>query len=356
MGKRAIAAFVSTALCMGMLAGCGSKAEAPATTPAAGGAVEEKTAEKKTETKDSGKLVIYNCNTTEWTDPIIKEFEEQTGIKVDIVSGGSGEMFARITSEAQNPGGDIIWGGTGDAYLKILDYLQPYESTEKGNIMDDFLVDGDYYYNYVLDPYVIAYNSNIVSEADAPTSWADLLDEKWKGKISLADPSVSSSTFVALSIMQKQLNGDTEMLHSLVVNLDGKLQDGSSAQMKALDNGEYAISCCYEEAALKYVGNGSNMKVVYPSEGTQLGTGGIGIIKGGPNLENAQKFIDFALSKEVCDTLATYYRRTTRKDADTSTNELLVPLSEIEYIPYDFQWSMNNKAEFLENFRNFVTE
>lgn len=343
MRKKRMFVMLGFIMSLGLLSACGSSKE-------------QIPGEADTQEEDSGRLVIYNCNTTEWTDPIIKEFEEQTGIQVDIVSGGSGEMFARITSEAENPGGDIIWGGTGDAYLNILDYLQPYESSEKENILEDFLVEGDFYYNYVLDPYVIAYNTNVVSEEDAPTSWADLLDEKWKGKISIADPSASSSTFVALSIMMKELDGDMETIHQLVTNLDGKLQDGSSAQMKALDNGEYAISCCYEEAALKYVGNGSNMKVVYPSEGTMLGTGGIGIIKNGPNLENAQKFIDFALSKEVCDTLATYYRRSTRTDADISTNDLLIPLSEIDYTPYDFQWSLDNKAEFLENFQNFVTE
>ena len=64
-------------------------------------------------------LVVYNCNTDDWTAPIVKEFQEQTGIQVQLVAGGSGELMARVRAEKENPLGDIMWGGSADAYLAL---------------------------------------------------------------------------------------------------------------------------------------------------------------------------------------------------------------------------------------------
>ena len=82
---------------------------------------------------DSGKeenvLVFYNCNTDDWTAPLVKEFQEKTGIEVQLVAGGSGELFGRVKAEKDNPLGDVIWGGVRDSYVGLKPYLMPYASS-----------------------------------------------------------------------------------------------------------------------------------------------------------------------------------------------------------------------------------
>lgn len=94
--KKLIGCLIGAALLCGAIAGCGGddkKAAAPE--KAAGG----------------NTLVVYNCNTDDWTAPIVKEFQEKTGIKVELVAGGSGELMARVRAEKANPLGDVGWIG-----------------------------------------------------------------------------------------------------------------------------------------------------------------------------------------------------------------------------------------------------
>ena len=113
--KRKIAIVMALVVAMTSLAACGSK-EAPAAEPAESGEAEapEETggteeAESSGELADTGELTLYYSNSTEWADPIIQEFEEQTGIKVSLVQDGTSSLFARIKAEAGNPQADVVW-------------------------------------------------------------------------------------------------------------------------------------------------------------------------------------------------------------------------------------------------------
>ncbi|WP_303104164.1 ABC transporter substrate-binding protein [uncultured Mitsuokella sp.] len=315
----------------------------------------ESNSSSSSNTKDDGNvLVVYNCNTDDWTAPIVKEFQEETGIEVQLVSGGSGELMARVKAEKDNPLGDVMWGGSGDSYLALSPYLEPYESPEKANINPQFVVADNSFYNITMDPYVIAYNTDLVNPGEAPTGWKDLLDPKWKGKIAIADPAKSSSTYAVLLTMMDKLGGDPAIVNQLVKNLDGKIASGSAAQIKSLSDGEYALTATFEEAVMKYIVNGSHMKIVYPSEGTAISTGGIGIIKGAKHMENAKKFIDFAMSKKVHERFAQYQRRSTRTDIPAPSD--LKPISEINYVPFDTKHAVEYKDTFLGLWRKAVTQ
>ena len=311
-------------------------------------------ADRSDKGKDENVLVVYNCNTDDWTAPIIKEFQDSTGIKIQLVGGGSGEVMARVRAEKDNPLGDVVWGGTSDAYVGLKEYLEPFESTEKSAIIPAFQVADDSFYNVVLDSYVLAYNTDLVKPEEAPKGWADLLDPKWKGKIAFADPGKSSTSYVALNTMVLKLGGDVKLIDKLVDNLDGKIAGGSAAQIKALSDGEYAITATFEEPVLKYMANGSHMQVVYPVEGTVLSSGGIGLIKGAKHKENAKKFINFVLSKGVQDNMGKFSRRSSRADVVPPTN--IRKLEEINYTPIDIQAAVSQKDEYLKLWRAAVTK
>lgn len=218
----------------------------------------------------------------------------------------------------------------------------------------NFIVESNAFYNITMDPYVIAYNTDLVSPEDAPKGWADLLDPKWKGKISIADPGKSSSTYAVLITMMQKLNGDQSIVEKLIDNLDGKIASGSAAQIKSLSDGEYAITATFEEAVMKYITNGSHMGIVYPKEGTAISSGGIGIIKGAKHMENAKKFLDFAMSKSVHEQFGNYSRRSTR--TDVSAPEKLLQIKDINYTSFDAKYAVDHKDEFLKKWRQYVTK
>ena len=252
----------------------------------------------------SNELTLYYSHPADWTDPIIKEFQERTGIHVNLVGAGTGELAARIKAEKDAPLADILWGGGASTYESIIDLLAPYSDAPLESVP-----------SYMSDPQkrwignqgfcmVIVYNPKLVAPEDVPKGWADLLDPKFKGKIAHADPTKSSSALAALNIQLKVMGGGDQekgwkYVEEFAKNLEGKVLSSSSATYKGVADGEYLVGITYSEAAIKYLRAGADLKVVYPEEGTIIFPGPVALVKGGPNQENAKKFIDYIQSMDV---------------------------------------------------------
>ena len=301
---------------------------------------------------DENIVVVYNCNTDDWTAPLAKEFQEQTGIRVQLVSGNSAELMARVRTEQEHPHGDVIWGGTEDSYVSLETYLESYESSEKPAILPTYVRRNNAFYNMVMDPYVIAYNTDLVSAADAPHGWRDLLDPKFRGRIALADPTKSTSSYAVLLTMMDALGGDPAVIGQLAAQLDGRILGSSAEQIKALSDGAYAVTATFEEPVLKYIAAGAHVKIVYPEEGTEVSSSAVAIIKNAPHPNNARKFLNFLMSRQVHEHLGDYERRSTRADVSAPPN--LRPLSEIRYIRFDTQRAVSFRDEFLSKWRAAV--
>lgn len=307
-------------------------------------------------TVDSKELTLYYSHAADWTDPIIKEFQDRTGIKVNLVGAGTGELVARIRAESNNPLGDILWGGGSDSYQVIVDLLEPYEHAHMDAVYEITRDPGNRWHGTSIDPMVIIYNPKLVAAEDVPEGWGDLLNPKFKGKIAHADPARSGSAFMALIIQLLSMGGDNEVgwgyLEDFVENLDRKLLGSSSGTFKGVSDGEYAVGITYEEAALRYEKVGADLKVVYPVEGSSKVPSPIAIIKGGKNTENAKLFVDFILSKDVQSMLGDLNRRTVRKDLELPS--IMVSNDDLGDIPYDTVWVGENKERIMNRWKDLI--
>ncbi|HHW47356.1 MAG TPA: extracellular solute-binding protein [Clostridiaceae bacterium] len=362
--KKLIALLLICVLCLSVFASCSSKKDEPepdtkAVTQVDSGVQDSETKEEEsTEPEETGQMTLYYSHSTEWADPIIEEFMETTGIKVELVQGGTSDLVAKIRAEGDNPQADVLWGGVVDTYYAAKDLLQPYESKEIAYLKEVAIDEERYYHGFDLGPMVMIYNTKLVSKEEAPTKWADLLDPKWKGKIACADPTSSSSSYATIMAIIHAYGKDDgkgyEFVEKLVKNLDGKILSSSSGTYKGVADGEYLIGMTYEEAALRYKSAGADIEIVYPEEGTTASPSGVGIVKNCKNLASARKFVDFILSKEVQSQLGAIYRRTVRKDVEDP--DTMTPFSEIAFVDYDMKWSAEHEAEFKDKWRSFVTE
>lgn len=317
------------------------------------GLVATGTSEAKSET---GELVLYTSHATDWTEPIISEFEKHTGITVTLVSGGTGDLIERIHSEKEAPVADILWGGGSDSYQAIINLLQPYAHKHMSKVLDVTRDPGNRWHGTTIDPMVIIYNPTLVEEASAPKGWADLLNPAFKGNIAHADPERSGSAFMALVIQLLSMGGDNETgwtyMKRFVEALDGKVLSSSSAVYEGVADGRYAVGITYEEAALKSASAGADLKVVYPVEGSSKVPSPIAIIKGARNLGNARKFVDYILSKEVQTVMGDINRRTVRTDIQLPAN--MVPNNKLGDIPYDPLWVGGNKQRLLDRWIQLI--
>jgi iron(III) transport system substrate-binding protein len=185
------------------------------------------------------------------------------------------------------------------------------------------------------------------------------LKPELKDKIVSADPSASSSAFCQLTNMLLAMGGyESEdawkYVENLFKNINGKVVSSSSAVYKGVYNGEYVVGLTYEDPCVTLLKNGAtNIKVIYPVEGTVFLPAQIGIVKNAKNLANAQAFVDFMLSEEAQVFLA---ENTTSRPIRTveAGNDYMTPMSDIKLIFEDSDYVTSHTAELKQKVQDIM--
>jgi len=312
-------------------------------------------------------LVVYSPNTDELINNVIPVFEEKTGIKVEVITGGTGDLQTRIVSEAENPQADVMYGGVNAAAaVQYKDYFEEYTSPNDSLLPAEYQNYLGVVSHYCLDgSAALLVNLDVFEElglnADEFDSYEDLLWPELKGHIAMGDPANSSSAWAELTNMLLVMGDEPydekawEFVAQFIDNLDGKMLDSSSKIYKGTADGEYAVGVSYEDPCVGLLVSGAtNVKLVYPSEGAVWLPAGVAIIKNAPHMDNAKAFIDFLLSDEGQQCIAT----TTARPANTSisnTTEVMIPFSEINVAYEDIDLCAQNKADWQARWTDMFT-
>ena len=159
--------------------------------------------------EQSDRLVVYTSHKEEVWRPVVQEFEARTGIWVDVVTGGSNELLARIAQESDAPAADVMFGGGVDSLEVYRDYFTPYVSGEQENILEIYQSPEGIWTPFSVLPVVLIYNTKLLADGQI-TCWQDLLQPGLRGKIAFADPGVSGSSFTALVTLLQAVGGETD--------------------------------------------------------------------------------------------------------------------------------------------------
>ncbi len=145
---------------------------------------------------------------------------------------------------------------------------------------------------------VIAYNNSLVSEKDAPKNWTDLLDPKWKDKVSIGHPAFSGYVGTWTVLMRKLYGWD--YFENLEKN---KPQIGRSINdtVTMLNSKERWVAAGPEATTLLSRDKGNPLSVIYPTDGTLLMVSPTGIPKNAPAPNGAKLFVEFLLDKEAAE-------------------------------------------------------
>lgn len=299
-------------------------------------------------------VVLYSSNHVETVNLVLDAFKkQQPGIKVSVVRAGTGALMQRIKAEAANPLGDIFWSGGLSTISEFKEQLTPYESAAASAIAPEFRGPGALWLGTNTHVSVLMANTRQLPGGQLPSSWVELADPKWKGKIVVPDPERSSSSFVALYGIQKLLGA--EMLAKIVRN--SVVVGTTSGAYEGVAKGEFALAITMEYAAYEYVAGGmKEVKIVYPKEGTFLSPEGMALIKGGKNADAARKLYDFLASKDAQSLIfKSAYRRPLRTDIDVSTMSELPKMSAIKIISLDDAAMGADRNVFLTQWRQIIS-
>jgi iron(III) transport system substrate-binding protein len=145
---------------------------------------------------------------------------------------------------------------------------------------------------------VIAYNNSLVAEKDAPKNWTDLLDPKWKDKVSIGHPAFSGYVGTWVVLMRKLYGWDYfEKLEKNKPQIGRSIND----TVTMLNAKERWVAAGPEATTLLSRDKGNPLNVIYPTDGTLLMVSPTGIPKNAPAPNAAKLFVEFLLDKEAAE-------------------------------------------------------
>jgi len=248
-----------------------------------------------------GKVVWYGSEDLQVVTAIARAFEAKyPGIAATAERSGAERNFQRIGQEyssgihavdvvtSSNPGPILYWKRNG--------MLAPFVPADVGKWPADERDPEGYFATNCLTLSLIGYNTRIVKPEDAPKSFAELVEPKWKGKLVKAHPGYSGTIVTATLAISKVLGWEyfEKLGHQQVMQVQSAIDPP-----RKVAAGERAVMVDGAEAsAFQVQAAGAPLALVYPTEGAPaVPLNGV-VMKEAPHPNAARLFIDFLFSRE----------------------------------------------------------
>lgn len=258
-------------------------------------------------------VVIYTSVDQVFSEPILMAFQEKTGIKVkalyDVEATKTVGLVNRLMAEKGRPKADVFWNSEVGRTIQLTrkDILAPYKSAQWDSFPVTFK-DKDYYWTgFAARARILIYNTNLLGEKALPQSIFELVDPKWKGKVTIGNPLFgTTATHVAALYSSVGQEKTEDYLRKLAAN-GVMVVAGNSVTRDLVVDGVVPIGFTDTDDANVAILKGKPVGVIFPdknSTGTLIIPNTVALIRNAPNPENGKKLIDYLLSEEVESRLA----------------------------------------------------
>lgn len=298
-------------------------------------------------------LVVYSSVDEENALAILGAFTEATGIEVQMVFLSSGPALSRIEAEAARPQADVWFGAPSENHIdaKARGLTQPYVSANAGSLIGELKDAEGYWHAIYTNPLALGVRTDILADrgAEVPRTWADLLNEAYRGLIQMPSPQSSGTARAVVFTLIELLGEDAafDYMKALNPNVQTYTQSGT-APSGALGLGETPIALQFSPGFLKLVDEGFPVEVVFPSEGVGYEVAAVSILKGATNLGGAQALVDWITSAEGQAALSTQKTYFLPIRADVSAGEGIPTLDQITLVSYDPAWAAENRTRIVD--------
>jgi iron(III) transport system substrate-binding protein len=255
-------------------------------------------------TDDSKIVVVYTSEDQVFSEPVLRDFEKETGIKVkavfDTEEAKSTGVMNRLIAEKDNPQADVFWANepVRAEVLKQKGIAAVYHSPSGQGISDVHKDPEGYWTGFSARARVFVVNKKVENK---PASIFAYTDTQLKGKGVIANPLFGTTTVEMAALFT--LWGDDKakaFIEDMKKNNVGiSTSNGESTDFVA--SGQYEFSLVDSDDAVSRIRQGKNIEMVYPDQGED----GIGclivpnatvLIKGAKHPHNAKRLIDYLLS------------------------------------------------------------
>ena len=287
--------------------------------------------------KKEGALTYYTTMTLSQSKKVVDQFQKKYPfIKPELFRSGGDAILNRIQNEAR--GGLNAWdvvSTRGDQVVPLLNdkLVAPYRSPETKFIRKDLIDDEAYWAAYYVNPFVLGFNTNMVKKEEAPKTYEQVLDPKWKGKkISIDD---SAYGFLAGLMRAWGKEKAVDYFKKLAAQ-EPVVMRGNTNRVQLTMAGEYYLIFAYAPTIQREASKGHPIDWV-PLEPVPVQVNPMMLAAKAPHPNAGKLFIDFLLSKEGQQMLVGFRRIPVREDVEPDPPRLFRGYKQIVEHPEDYR-------------------
>ncbi|WCN11472.1 extracellular solute-binding protein [Marinomonas mediterranea] len=262
-------------------------------------------------------ITVYSAGPKGLSKSLVKNFEKDSGIKVDLYQATGGKIMSRYQAEKSNPHVDVmISSSLGHAItLTKAGELLPYQSPNAKNVPD--FLKSDTYVSQGAAVLAIAYNTQ--STLPEPKLWSDLTKPEYKNQITMPDPSKSGSALTLVEGLTEKMGDDAWTLFSGLKQNDILIPGANKAALNpVLQGAKSVVFGAVDYIALGLKKKGETLNVIYPEDGTVLAPRPIMILKSTQHADASKRFVDYILSNKGQNMVSNTLILPARTDISTS--------------------------------------
>jgi len=266
------------------------------------------TSESNKTSGTAGEVTVYVSTDRVFSEPILKRYEQNTGVKVNAVydteETKSTGLANRLLAEKNNPQADVFWSNepVRTLILKKRGVLAPYKSPSSNGIPATFKDAEGYWTGFSARSRVIVYNTKLVKPEEAPKSVLELGDPKWKGQVAISDPRFGTMSF-HVAALYAELGDERadEFFRKLKAN-DVRVVAANSVVLDLVSRGEAKVGLTDTDDVNVALEDKQPVAMIFPDRdgmGVPVMPNMISLIAGAPRPEAGKKLMDYLLSADV---------------------------------------------------------
>ena len=264
---------------------------------------------------DEEEVVVYAALDREFSEPILNQFAEDSGVSVlasyDVESTKSVGLTSQIMLEKDRPRCDVFWNNEILHTLRLEEQglLDVYRSPHADDYPTQFVSSKKHWHGFAARVRVLIVNTDKVAAEDFPDSIYDLTDPKWQGQVAIAKP-LAGTTATHAACLFASLGEDEAREYFEQLKQNAKILSGNKQVAQAVARGEFAYGLTdTDDAYIEKKINGQPVEIIFPDQDEgQMGAlfipNTLAIIKGGPNPGQARKLVDVLLQAKTEERLA----------------------------------------------------
>ncbi len=258
------------------------------------------------EAPPSGLVRVYGSVDAEDMKPIIKAFQAKYPfVAVDYVRGSPAEVFTRVTTELKATGKSadaIIVSFPGTLQLLQENVFTPYKSPNSATFPSTLADKDGMWTAVILLGQTVTYNTKLVSASELPKSLSDLTNPKWKGKITMHDYTLGTTSTQIWASLAEKLGKDKVTKFLTDIEANGVRRTAStSAQADEVSRGEYffgIVAQVHDVVRLKLAG--APIEILQLSDfPIMVAPTTVSLMKTAENPKAAKLFIDYLLTDDA---------------------------------------------------------